>query len=449
MLAVVFGGVMAAVIISLLGYFFLQYRLTLQESSRATALEIAEAGVNYYRWHLAHAPADFTDGTGGPGPYVHSYYDPEGGEIGKFSLEIEQPFSGSTIVNIISTAWTNRFPNAKRTIQARYGVPSVAQYSFLSDASSWYGSNITINGRIHSNNGIRMDGTNLSSVNSHKETYLCGSETGCNPAENMPGVWGAGGSQALWQFPVTKIDFDSITADLASIRTAAIDNGTQFTDSGAFGYHLDFQADGTLDIFTVTSTGTRRGYNNGVCSNLNERIFSQTLVGSYDLATNSVFFFEDNIWVEGTVNGKVTVVASHYPFESGETTIWIRDDIVYDAKDGGSVLGLISKDDIYYTLDLPNNFEINAAMIAQNGQVVRRHYNSSCASYSNAVRDELSIYGSLMSREKSYWNWGSGPSSGFETRTVNYDSNLFFSPPPYFPTTGQYQFISWQELPPT
>ncbi|PIR96821.1 MAG: hypothetical protein COT91_04690 [Candidatus Doudnabacteria bacterium CG10_big_fil_rev_8_21_14_0_10_41_10] len=445
-LTVVFGGILATVLVSLTGYFIFQYKAGLQKVSWASALEIAEVGVNYYRWHLAHAPDDYQDGTGAAGPYVHTYSDPEAGEIGSFSLNIIPPEAGSTIVTIESTGWTNRHPKVTRTVKVRYGIPSVAQYSFLSDASSWYGGSITVNGRIHSNNGIRMDGTNLSTVNSHKETYMCGSETGCSPPQTKDGVWGAGGDSALWRFPVTKIDFDSITADLATVRQTAIDSGTRFTASGGFGYHTVFQSNGTVDVYRVTGTRTRRGYNNGSCMNLPERIWNQNYIGSYDLSSDNIFFFEDDVWVEGIVSGRATVVAAHYPFDSEDTKIWIRNNIVYDVKDGSTVLGLISKDDIYFVLDIPDDFKIDAAMIAQDGQIIRHSYGYwwLCSSYSNAMRNSLSIYGSIMSKEKSYWNYGSY--SGFYTRTVNYDSNLFYLPPPYFPTTGEYEFISWEEL---
>ena len=50
-----------------------------------------------------------------------------------------------------------------------------------------------------------------------------------------------------------------------------------------------------------------------------------------------------------------------------------------------------------------------------------------------------------MSNEKSAWNWGSGPSSGFITREVIYDNSLYLGPPPYFPTESEYEFLSWQE----
>ena len=55
--------------------------------NNAQAFAIAEAGIEYYRWHLAHAPAGFQDGTGHAGPYVHNYYDKDGNQIGQFTLD--------------------------------------------------------------------------------------------------------------------------------------------------------------------------------------------------------------------------------------------------------------------------------------------------------------------------------------------------------------------------
>src|SRR3989338_6107489 len=64
---------------------------------RDLAFRIAEAGIEYYRWHLAHAQTDFQDGTGQPGPYIHDFYDKSGNLIGKYELEIIPPIVGSTV----------------------------------------------------------------------------------------------------------------------------------------------------------------------------------------------------------------------------------------------------------------------------------------------------------------------------------------------------------------
>ena len=67
-------------------------------SNQRSALMIAEAGVEYYRWHLAHAPNDFKDGTDQPGPYTHNYYDKSGALQGQFILNITSPPVNSSLV---------------------------------------------------------------------------------------------------------------------------------------------------------------------------------------------------------------------------------------------------------------------------------------------------------------------------------------------------------------
>ncbi len=106
-LVIVFAAVTTLVIISgLANYALFENRASNRIADRNQALDIAEAGINYYRWHLAHNLTDFQDGTGKPGPYVHTYTDKNGTVIGYFSLTITAPNVGSTVVTIESTGWT-------------------------------------------------------------------------------------------------------------------------------------------------------------------------------------------------------------------------------------------------------------------------------------------------------------------------------------------------------
>ena len=83
--------------------------------------------------------------------------------------------------------------------------------------------------------------------------------------------------------------------------------------------------------------------------------------------------------------------------------------------------------------------------IAKNGKIIRHGYLPSCGETTEALKDKLTINGSLISYYKSYWNFGSTPTSGFIEREINYDTNLLYNPPPYFPSSGDYEFISWSE----
>lgn len=417
--------------------------------SRYNALSIAEAGVHYYRWHLAHDPTDYQDGTGEVGPYVHDYSDSVSGVSGKFSLEIVPPDEGSEIITIQSTGWTDQFPTIKRQVTARYGPEPLTKFSFLHNANVWFGSGLTVFGEVLSNGGVRMDGVNESVVKSVKDTYTCGSETGCSPPQSRPGVWGGGGPSALWEFPVPFFDFDSVVTDFNIMKQSAQDTGVYLPTSSNWGYHVVFNADGTVSIYEVTVAANLRGWSvENHCENLYQRIDAQTLLGTYNLDDIKIIYAEDTVWVDGTVRGQTTVVAARLPVGTYTTNLWINGNVEYTTLDGSDNVGLIAENNIIYVLNLPDDFIINAAMMAQDGRILRHHYRySGCSNYSNARRDKLTIFGSVISNQKSYWNYSSysGLQSGFYTRDITFNQKSADIPPPYFPATANLGILSWDE----
>ncbi len=119
--------IFSAVMLGVLSYAVVQLRVIRSSVNREVAFQIAEAGVNYYQWHLAHFPTDYFDGNASttPGPYVHNFVDTDTNQkIGEYSLEISSPPVGSTVVTIKSTGYTTENPSQKRSITIRYGVPS-------------------------------------------------------------------------------------------------------------------------------------------------------------------------------------------------------------------------------------------------------------------------------------------------------------------------------------
>jgi hypothetical protein len=91
---------------------------------RESAFQIAEAGIDYYRWHLSQAPTDYQDGTEQAGPYVHDFYDKNDNIIGQFTLEITPPPNNSNIVTIKSTGEIKSNQNIKRTIVTKFDFKS-------------------------------------------------------------------------------------------------------------------------------------------------------------------------------------------------------------------------------------------------------------------------------------------------------------------------------------
>ena len=435
----------------------MQFDYSHRQTASDIAQNLAEAGINYYSWHLGKTPNDYTDGTGQPGPYVHDYKDPQGDIIGKYSLQIDPPTQSHPVITITSTAWHIKYPKVKRSIQVEYGQVVLTRYAFLHNSNMWFGNSITVNGPVFSNGGIRVDGRNSSTVESAKETYTCGAESGCIPdPETKPGVWGNGEIDELWSYPAVPIDFDSIKVNFTNMKSASQTQGLYLGPSGAQGYHFVYTADGEVSIYKITGTSSINGYSLEYgCEILQQVITSETALGTYSLSATPIIFAEDNVWVEGVVNGKTTLAAARFPLGTFNANIWIKGDLTYLAKDGNHKLGLIAERDVIFTRDVPEYFDLNAAILAQNGRTIRHHYNQQGCRVggqgTDSQKKEFNFYGSLISNQRSYWNFSTGPgspASGFVKTTLDYDPTNYGDPPPYFPSYGTYQFLSWKEVRP-
>lgn len=440
--------IFSLVLLALLGYASSQLRLVRSTANRDLAFHIAEAGINYYQWHLAHFPEDYANGTGqncNPcGPYLVDYTDTDTGQVvGQYSLTITPPLVGSTIVTIESTGSTLVNPGVTRTITVRYGIPSLAQYGFLTHSFVRVGAASTFYGSFHSNSGIEFNGTGNAPVTSARQTYTCQGSDGC--VGTHPGIWGtaAQATQNFWQFPVPNVDYSSITADLATIKTNAQDSGLYLPPVNPSGYSLVFLNDGTFRVYRVSSlrshpTGTDvLGQSHSEDIDYNGRVELNTVCDPYpcQIPANGLVFVEDEVWVEGTVNGRVMVAAAILPYNpSTSPNIYIPGNITYAAQDGSSALGLIAQKGVVLTYYAPNNLDIHAALIAQNGSFQR--YN-----FPNTLKNMLTVYGSISSFGQAGIFYGT---SGYQIRNYTYDSSLLYGPPPSFPLSASgYEQISW------
>lgn len=429
------------------------YKTSIKKQSSQRALQIAEAGINYYKWRLSHAPDDFT----GAGDY--DYADPYGGTIGHYNLQITPPQIGSSVVTVRSTGYLTEDPNVNRTIEAKYGRKSLSDYTFITHSNIWFGEDEEVVGKIHSNGGIRMDGECDSIVQSAKDKYICGPEHGCNYIEH-DGVWGTGEIQALWQFPpayqVQSIDFNSISLDLGGEgglkEKANTPEGQYLGPSGAFGYHIRFKKDpAAFDVYRVTNTRSSYGYD--FLDGWRWRyidIRNESYVATRPMPANGIIFVEDQTWVDGEVQGRVTLAAANFLETGSDRSIIINGNIIYDEKDGNHALGLIAQKDILLPLYSPEKLEIDAAMFAQKGHTFIYNYPASRYGSALVVKDQIEVYGSIGTNQIWTWSWVNASGtviSGYKKTETTFDNYLTYAPPPDFPHKEEYEIISWQELP--
>jgi len=426
----VFGSIaFTMIVLGLSTYALFENRASNRIHKRDEAFHIAEAGINYYRWHLAHDGDDYFDGTGGdPGPYVHSYFDKDGNLIGYYSLEIDPPPGGASVVTVRSTGWTLEQSESARTIQVRLGFPSLTDYAFIENADMNFSPTTEVHGKVHSNGYIQFNGTTDSWVDS---------------AKPVNGVYGSGGPTEFWRYPVPPKDFYGISADLVAIRDMSDNGGLHLNSSGSgsYGYHIVFQSNGTYDLYKVKA---RRCYTGAVecrwgwCwGNICDDIQRENSQGNHAIPSNGVIFVEDNVWVEGVINGRVTIGAGRFPTDYQE--IYISGNLTYYEKNSDDVLGLIAQGDVLVPHDVPDVMEIDAAALSQYRSVHRKYYK-------NDIKDSLLFFGSQISFESGGWKWGQPVVSGFVSTNHTYDGNLLFLPPPGFPVEPTYELISWEEL---
>jgi hypothetical protein len=451
-LVLVFGSIFFIMVSAFIGYVVTQSKSTDIRYQKDQALSIAEAGLEYYKWFLAHNPGDTTNGTGLSGPYVHTYSDPEGNVIGEFSLEISSSTSCGEVyaVDITSTGHTYENPSVERTVFGRYARPTVSEFSYILNSNVWAGSDRVIVGPYHSNGGIRMDGTNNSTVSSGQSTWSCTSSYGCSPTNNSaPGVLGNGPNSDLWSYPATPINFTGITVDLSVMQSKAQTGGGYYLGpSGRSGYHIIFNADGTFTVRRVNSKENEpHGYAWGQYMNI---LKGTTLVGTYPIPSNCpVIYVEDQVWLEGVVNGKVTIAAADVDTSGVDPSIILNNNVMYANATSG--LLAIGEYDVLIGLVVPNNMTLQGIFMAQLGHFGRNHYETSMPnSWEEYIkRNSLTMHGTIVSngREGTKWTSNGMYVSGFNTRYNSYDRNLVADPPPLTPEVSDtYRFIEWREM---
>jgi hypothetical protein len=460
----VFGGILFMIIASFFGYIATQHKAVIQRVELQKALDIAEAGLNYYKWFLAHYPNDITNGTGNPGPYTQVYYDPEGNAIGEFELEVSSnAYCGDIAsIEVSSTGYTYSDPTLSRNITARYARPSVAEYSYIINSNVWAGSDREIVGPYHSNGGIRMDGTNYSTVTSGLSSWTCNNSYGCSPSGTRDGVFTttANANPSLFSFPSAPIDFNGLTIDLSQMQDRAQNaGGIYLPASGNYGYQITFNSNNTISVRRVTNTTQYWGY-----TSENGWVQERHVISSLSSATNyaidpscPLIFVQDKVWLQGTVADKVTIAAANVSSPSINPQIILNSDIAYTSATSSGLLA-IAEQDVLVGLNVPNNMTINGIFVAQNGRFGRNHYCQSCNDSGHKglpssldpyyLRNSLTVNGTIVSngREGTKWTSGGVTSSGFNDRSNSYDRNLVLDPPPLVPNTSDvYTVTEWKD----
>jgi hypothetical protein len=227
------------------------------------------------------------------------------------------------------------------------------------------------------------------------------------------------------------------------MRSEAIAGRGRYFDNSGLGRRIILKSDGTYDVCTVDTANAQthaiskyvKNSGGGTCNSC-----SGTCLTNYALVDGGVIFIEDTAWVEGTINNKkVTIAAVNLTGEGGLADIYIgtsNNNLRYASYNCNNMLGLVAQKDIRVLGSCPDNFIVDAALLAQTGTVGINDNGFS-------GKSSLTFNGAIASFKQPYFQHGY---SGFAVRLYNYDNNLLYCPPPYFPTGTEYSIDLWEEL---
>lgn len=479
--ALVMMAVVAIILTSAIQYVVSQTKYGIYGASKKEAFQMAEAGISFYRWYLAHNVegkssdqiTDFwengnplavgTPACGQSGAYEVEYNDLDGKALGKYCLEVTQPDNQLGNAIIKSTGWTYKYPNNKAVIQVRLHRMAWSDYMILADNMFRLNKNTVVHGNMHSNKGIHFDGVSYDVATSAASTY-CDTDSdvvtgqscssGGKSGHIKPGVWTSWANEynsdlnsAVFRngkfFPAVSYNFDDISSDFSALRDKSKISGEGvYLDNSGEGRHIMINPDGkTMSVCTVnefdSDTSTIENYlqvaKSGTCNScLDSKCRAQ-----YDIPQDGVIYVEDNVWIEGLVSGrKISVVAADLDAPGAKKNIFLEKILGYTNYDGSDAIGLIAQNDIEIVERSSNNLRIDAAMLAKEGRVGGKDYGDKM--------HELTIYGSIVSRGRIDFDFING--SGYQNCSLTYDENLLNSPTPHYPTNSQYLLGSWEEL---
>ena len=329
--------------------------------------------------------------------------------------------------NYIKEYWitsTGEVGNIQRQIQIKVKMCTFGKYTYCTNSEGgtvWFITGDVLEGPVHSNDRISIyeSPTFLGRVTSAASSFRKGGNY--NPT-----------FKEGYQLNAPRIDFPTLQ-DVFDNYWEMNSDPPPLTIDARFGRdcNIQFNADGTITFNVWHWQGSHKVYD-----------IQDSTVNISDL--NGIIYVQGDVQIAGTVNGVVTLIATD--------DIKIIDDVKYQDSDSygrptsdcDDALALISAKDIVVA-DTPANHDdciIDAALLALDSSFYVENYSS------GSPRGYLRVWGSISQKVRgpvgTFSWWGR---TGY-SKDYHYDQRFEQTPPPYYPTTGNYEISMWKELTP-
>jgi hypothetical protein len=357
-------------------------------------------------------------------------FDPLGGSqslgegIYSVSIDPDDNNPGTTLkrYKIISTATIG---DLTKQLINEVRVDSYARYTWFTDTEHfrWYGYRLPVwfvsgdhlegptqtNGHFHINEDPVFAG-NVKSSDNFITFFNNGNNIDTTATSNPP--YDVPDFQQGISLGVDQIDMPSKALDL---RTAAVHDGLQLTGPTT----IVLNSDGTM---TVT--------------NSHEKWTDENMA----LPINGALFVDGgDVNVSGVLNGRLSIGTNRNIVVVNNIT-YADDPRTHPASD--DMLGLIAEKDVVISQNAPYNVEVDASMLALGNSFLVENW------WGIPVKGTLTLYGGIIQRERGpvgTFSSSTGQKLSGYSKDYHYDTRLIDSPPPFYPTTGDYISLSWKE----
>jgi hypothetical protein len=404
---------------------------------RSTAYQAAEAGVDDYiakltedRLYYGHRVADGEStrrpptgadiAAGNTWTAALTWTYPNGKDAWRrldngyeYNLQITPPTAGSPVVTIVSTGRKLNRNNERRAIQVQVRPSSVADFQMIANRDIAYGATATTSGKLYA--GIDSSGTkhNIDHAGTASADLFAEGSVTRSPTY-LNGATGYNSTNIRTKIK-NPINFNNFTGSLVDIQRIAQNGGVYLNDASVQAWKLVFNAAGTVSYQKCT-------INSGDLAAAAPTCQTATTV---NVPTNGAIYVGQSFAVQGVVKGRVTVASN--------ADIVIGADISY-VQGGTDVLGLIARQEMIVAKWSPNNLNWRAATIAQTGDW--HSYNS------DGSHGTMTFTGSTATNLGGYMTM-------FQTRNYNYDPDLLYLAPPYFPVLEEaYTVLFFRDVAP-
>jgi hypothetical protein len=478
---------------------------------QAKAHAAAEAGINeyvakllndtqYYGQYVAPGEATRQSGAntvasvlppGAPAPWTYgtTWIYPNGkdawldlGNGFSYDLEITPPQTGTNTTNFLLITSTGKSNLASDSVQDHQVVQmlmrpaSVADFQMFSAGSVCYGDGATTNGKIYTQGNLYFSGTAQADLNAEGSIYLpptsaksgdpCGTSGDSNTGTVVaPAV--QYNSTNIRSAPelATKPNFSAFQVSLVDIKRAAQNGkGIYLTNSSvpASAWQITFNSNGTVTYKSCKKTSNPVQSTQPTCDgsvpNQGTVLGIASTLGSNTVAlpVNGAIYSDQTVIIAGGTSSCLSggnaggptgshVALTNASCVKGRVSVASGADMVVGDDEGYvtpgvDVLGLLANNNFYIASWLPANSNLNwsAASLAENGSWGQP--SGITAGYLGTMYHEGSIAQLQM---------GNGMTQ-FDFRYYNYDPNLQYLQPPWFPTLpNNYQVLLYRDLPNT